>query len=83
MDQIEWTDEDGVQWHKYTCEYIDGRGRRMGFDLWGTSDADAEERMTALRATAKVEGRILALVSLEGEVLTESSVPDNESGITH
>lgn len=81
---IEFTDDKGVAWHKYACRYTDQDGKPFVFDLWATSDVDAELRAVAVRASFQIDGRIAAVIDgVSGAVLADSSVPVNESGVTH
>jgi len=50
---------DDEPWYRFTCSYRH-EGREFCFDIWAMSQVDAEERMTALRSTATVDGQVMA-----------------------
>jgi hypothetical protein len=83
-EKIEFTDHSGEAWFKYTCSYTDADGKRFGIELWATSDADAQKRVEAARKTLQVDGRIAMLIDAHSdEVLADSTIPENTTGVTH
>lgn len=50
------------QSHPYLCEYP-FNGKKYGFEIWATSEEDAEARLKAI-GWGKVSGRRLARVSV-------------------
>ena len=83
-DEIEYVDSADVAWYKYTCSYTDHDGNQFCFDIWAKSDQDAAWRMDAIKQTAVIDGRICTVIEAgSGDVLADSTVPENETGITH
>ena len=61
---ISYTDDNNVQWFKYAAQF--GKdGEIFGFEIWATSDEDAERRVGILRETATIEGRIFEEITLD------------------
>lgn len=46
-----WTDEAGVEWFEFECEYLDG-DRSFCFRIWATSFDDADRRVGLIKQTA-------------------------------
>lgn len=51
-------DDRGVKWFEFTCSYDDKSGNSFIFSIWAKSKEDAEERMAALKQTAKIDGQL-------------------------
>ncbi|QDV34987.1 hypothetical protein [Tautonia plasticadhaerens] len=58
-----FTDGYGVRWFKYEFKYPhrrpEGSLADFAFDIWATSDQDAAERLASIKASAKIQGRIV------------------------
>lgn len=60
-DQI-YTDEEGVEWFKYSCSYKTGTDTSFSFYIWATDNEDAKSRLEAIKQFSKVDGRIYSSV---------------------
>lgn len=69
-DELQFTDDCGVEWHKYTCSYIDREGKNFCFHMWAKDDSDAQERMASIRENAQVDGQIDFIIDDETESYT-------------
>lgn len=49
------TDENGGVWYRFLCDFEDGADKFM-FDLWAKDRADAERRLSLLKASATILG---------------------------
>lgn len=82
-DEIELIDDQGTAWYKYACSYTDPNGLNFAMELWATSDTDADQRASTVRESFRIEGRLCAVFDEDGTPLTESMVPENDSGVVH
>jgi hypothetical protein len=55
-DQV-WRDDSGQVWHRFSVAYTIG-DRSFTTSLWAHDLDDAERRLMALRATAKIAGQV-------------------------
>lgn len=61
QDEPSYTDPHGVKWFPYMVEFSSEDGR-FAVELWGTSDDHAEKQLRAMRDTAALQGRVVAVV---------------------
>jgi len=52
---------DGGIWFKYST-YYDFDGKTYSMDFWAENDSDAENRISAMKETMKLEGRQLGSI---------------------
>lgn len=85
LEEIQYTDPQGVKWYKYGAEYATSDGRVWTIDgVWATDDADAVARLAAIRKSLFLIGRLHKVVDMDSlEVLAESGVPTNVGGTFH
>lgn len=63
QDEPSYTDPEGRIWHPYLAEFKSADGR-FAIEVWGTSEAHAQQQLQALRETAELQGRIVAVGNL-------------------
>lgn len=64
-----WTDEHGVQWFKFLCEYgFDGSS--WSVEVWARSREDAQARLGSIGCTGVVKGQLYTVIAA-GNVTTE------------
>lgn len=68
-----WTDEHGVEWFKFTCEY-QYEGSRWGFEVWARSFEDAQARLGSIGCTGIVNGQLFAQIAADSDVTVDAIV---------
>lgn len=60
-DELVYTDPQGRSWYPYLIEFRSADGQFCA-ELWATGDEHAEEQLRALRETAALRGRVVAVM---------------------
>jgi hypothetical protein len=56
------TDDKPVKWFKYSVSFDAPDGSRYAFNIWAMSRDDADARVEAIRASAKLDGQVFAQI---------------------
>lgn len=59
------SEEDGIIYYKFWCEYIMPDGTEWSFDIWAKDWEDADERIKMIKLTLRNGGQVMGMADSE------------------